>query len=410
MPQQCRLCGARLCQVLADFGTAPLANRYVRPGEFERGDVLYPLRALVCSACVLVQLDTLIPPDVLFADYAYFSSYSETLLSAARTYVATMVERLSLGPGDSVVEIASNDGYLLRHFGGTGVAVLGIEPAANVARVAADQGIPTVDRFFGADTARELVRDHPRPRLIVANNVLAHVPDPHDFVEGMRLLLAPGGLATIEFHHLLHLVADCQFDAIYHEHLQYYSLAAARTLLEAHGLAVVDVEALPLQNGSLRVHARHAGDSAARVSSRVAGALAAEDAAGLRRPETYQTFGDRMLATRLALLSFLVDARRAGRSVVGYGAAAKGTMLFSHCGIRSDLVEYVVDRSPHKQGSLMPGSRVLICDPSRVMDTRPAYLLILPWNLRDEIVAQMSAIRAWGGRFVLPLPTLQILP
>jgi SAM-dependent methyltransferase len=409
LAQQCRLCGARLRQILADFGACPLANRYLQADALSAGEAFYPLRALVCSACLLVQLDTLVPPDVLYADYAYFSSYSDTLLAAAKAYVSMMIERLSLGPGDSVIEIASNDGYLLQHFAGSGIQVLGVEPAANVARVAEARGIPTVNRFFGVETTRDLIRSHARPRLIVANNVLAHVPRPHDFVEGVRLLLAPGGLVTLEFHHLLRLVGDCQFDAIYHEHLQYYSLAAVRQLLAAHGLAIVDVEALPFQNGSLRVYARHADDSAVDVSPRVAAVLAEETAAGLQRPETYRDFGVRMLVARLALQSFLVDARRAGSTVVGYGAAAKGAMLLHYCGIRSDLVEYVVDRSPHKQGARMPGSHVPIHDPARIMETKPDYLLILPWNLQDEIVTQMSAIRAWGGRFVLPLPALQIL-
>jgi len=395
--------------VFADFGAVPLANRYVRPGEADRPELLYPLRALVCGICFLVQLDTLVPPDVLFGEYAYFSSYSDTLIAAAADYVRRIVSMLGLGPGDAVVEIASNDGYLLQYFAGTGVTVLGIEPAANVARAAVARAILTDNRFFGAETAADLVRRGQRPRLVVANNVLAHVPDPHDFAEGLRRLLAPGGLITIEFHHLLELVRQGQFDAIYHEHFQYYSLAAAQRLLRTHGLIVVDVERLPLQGGSLRVFVRHAADAGARDAPRVSAVLEQEDAGGLRRLETYRHFVTQMIQKRLALLSFLSDARRAGEAVVGYGAAAKGATLLNYCGVRTELVQYVVDRNPVKQGMLMPGSRIPIFAPARVFETRPAWLLVLPWNLRDEIVAQMSAIRAWGGRFVVPLPDLQVL-
>jgi hypothetical protein len=346
---------------------------------------------------------------VLFAEYAYFSSYSDSLIAAAANYVRGIISMLGLGPGDAVVEIASNDGYLLQHFAGTGVTVLGIEPAANVARAAVARGIPTANRFFGAATADDLVRSGHRPRLIVANNVLAHVPDPHDFAEGLRRLLAPGGVITIEFHHLLELVRQGQFDAIYHEHFQYYSLATAQRLLREHGLAVVDVEQLPLQGGSLRVYIRHAADAAQGDAPRVSAVLEQEEAAGLRRLDTYRLFVTQMIQKRLALLSFLSEARCAGEAVVGYGAAAKGATLLNYCGVRTELVQYVVDRNPVKQGALMPGSRIPICPPARVFETRPAWLLVLPWNLRDEIAAQMSAIRAWGGRLVVPLPRLRVL-
>jgi len=410
MSGQCRLCGERLFHLFADLGATPLANAFLRQEQLNETEPRYPLRALLCHACFLVQLEALVDPDTLFRNYIYFSSYSDTLLTSSKAYSDMMMQRLGLSRGDRVVEVASNDGYLLQYFLANGMDVLGIEPAANVARVASDKGILTLVRFFGSDVARELAAQGRHARLIVANNVLAHVPDLNDFIAGLKILLQPGGVATLEFHHLLSLIAHHQFDAIYHEHFQYFSLATARAALAAHGLAIVDVEEIPAQGGSLRIYARHQGEAFGHVSCSVADVLAKEDAAGLRSLAPYLTFAGRIESMKRGLLSFLEGARQAGTSVVCYGAAAKGNTLLNYCGVRTDLVDYAVDRSPHKQGLFLPGSRIPIHAPEKVMETKPDYLLILPWNLREEIMEQMSSIRAWGGRFVVPIPEVQVYP
>jgi len=406
----CRLCSAPLRQVVADLGTTPLANSYLQPHELNKMEPYYPLRALVCEHCWLVQLEAAVAPEAIFSNYKYFSSFSDTLLHHSRAYADLMAQRLSLQRGDRVVEIASNDGYLLRYFVDKGMDVLGIEPAANVAEVARDRGIPTVSRFFGSETARDLVAERPKPSLVVANNVLAHVPGLNDFVAGLKILLAPGGTITLEFHHLLSLIVSDQFDTIYHEHFQYFSLGTARAALATHGLAVVDVDELAMQGGSLRIYAKHANEVDGGESASVRSVLAKEDAAGLQTMACYAAFSDRIRRIKLDLLAFLVGARQAGQSVLCYGAAAKGNTLLNYCGIRADLVEAAVDRSPHKQGLCLPGSRIPIHHPDRVKDVKPDYLLILPWNIRDEIMAQMAHIRDWGGRFVVAVPRLQVLP
>jgi len=321
-----------------------------------------------------------------------------------------LIRNARIWTGDRVIEIASNDGYLLRYFVEQGLDVLGVEPAANIAEAARRQGIPTVARFFGRDTAVELAREGPRPALLVANNVLAHVPDLNDFVAGLAILLAPGGTLTVEFHHLLSLIEKHQFDTIYHEHFQYFSLATAREALAKHGLTVIDVEELSAQGGSLRVYARHAGEAGAVPGAAVAAMLAREEAAGLRRLSRYAEFAAEITRIKLELLSFLVSARRERRSVVCYGAAAKGNTLLNYCGVRADLIEAAVDRSPHKQGMYLPGSRIPILSRDAVREIRPDFLLLLPWNLRDEIMQQMACIREWGGRFVVAIPTLEVLP
>ena len=407
---RCRLCGGQPLQVVVDLGATPLANSYLRPEQLAEAEPYYPLRVLLCSSCFLVQLEALVDPETIFRDYAYFSSYSDTLLASSEAYSDMMTKRLGLTRGDRVVEIASNDGYLLQHFLGRGMDVLGIDPAANVAKAAAGKGIHTLVRFFDSDVARELVAEGTRARLIVANNVVAHVPDLNDFLAGLKILLAPGGLITLEFHHLLSLVEHHQFDAIYHEHCQYFSLRTARTALAAHGLAVVDVEPLPAQGGSLRIHARHQEEATDEAPCAVSGVLAGEEAAGLFNPARYVRFSDDIAKTKRGILSFLVNAKEAGKSVVCYGAAAKGNTLLNYCGVHTDMVDYVVDRSPSKQGLFLPGSRIPIHDPARVMETRPDYLLLLAWNLREEIIEQMSSIRDWGGRFVVPIPEVQVYP
>jgi SAM-dependent methyltransferase len=405
----CRLCGASLKHTFADLGSSPLANSYLEPEDLDRGEVFYPLHAYVCEFCFLVQLPAVATPESIFGDYAYFSSFSDSWLDHARRYVGQVVERFQLGPGSKVVEVASNDGYLLQYFGPFGVEVLGVEPAANVAQAAIDRGIPSVVEFMGKDVGARLAREQGRADLVVGNNVLAHVPDVHDFVSGLRELVAEDGVITMEFPHLLRLVQERQFDTIYHEHFSYLSLIAVERLFREHGLELFDVEELPTHGGSLRIYASPAAAGRGR-GERVAALREREEAAGLAKLETYAAFGKAVREVKRELLMFLVEAARAGSAVVGYGAAAKGNTLLNYCGVRSDLVEYVVDRSPHKQSRFLPGTRIPIHDPERIRETKPEYVLILPWNLRDEISEQMSFVREWGGRFVVPIPSVTVLP
>ena len=370
----------------------------------------YPLHAWACTSCFLVQLEQFEPRERIFGgDYAYFSSYSDSWLAHCRAYTEAMIARFGYGAKSLVVEIASNDGYLLQYFAQRGVPVLGIEPAANVARAAEAKGIPTRIEFFGTETAKRLAAEGRRADLLLGNNVLAHVPDLNDFVRGMKGLLAPGGVITMEFPHLLRLVAETQFDTIYHEHFSYFSFRTAQRVFAAHGLVLFDVEQLPTHGGSLRIYGRHADDASKPVSDRVAALLAAERDAGLERPGTYAAFAEQVKATKRALLRFLIDAKESGKRVAGYGAPAKGNTLLNYCGVRSDLLEYTVDRSPHKQGLFLPGTHIPIHAPERIAETRPDYVLILPWNLKDEITAQMAHVRSWGGRFVVPIPRATVL-
>ena len=404
----CRFCATPLPHSIADLGTSPLANAYLTADRLNAAEAYYPLHAFVCEHCFLVQLGEFAAPADIFSDYAYFSSVSESWVEHARRYAAEMTARLGLGARHRVVEIASNDGYLLQFFRERGIGVLGVEPAANVALAAEARGIPTLVKFFGHRTARELVAGGTRADLLVGNNVLAHVPALNDFVAGVCEVLAPDGRATFEFPHLLRLIEGAEFDTIYHEHFSYLSLLAVRRVFAAHGLTVVQVDELPTHGGSLRVHARHT-ESAGPVDPSVPAVLAAESAAGLDRIETYTAFQGSVRRAKRELLRFLLAARRQGRSVVAYGAAAKGNTLLNYCGIRGDFIDYVVDRSPHKQGRFLPGSRLPIHAPERIAETRPDYVLILPWNLREEIMRQMPHVREWGGRFVVPIPTVQVV-
>jgi len=405
----CRFCGAPLSEVFVDLGASPLANSYLEPADLRRPEAFYPLCVYVCGACLLVQLPEAERPEAIFSDYAYFSSFSDSWLEHARTYAERMVGELALGSGSLVVEVASNDGYLLRWFRDRGVPVLGIEPAANVARTAEEAGIPSRVQFFGTETARQLAAEGLRADLLVGNNVLAHVPDLNDFVAGLKIALAPAGVLTMEFPHLLRLMAEDQFDTIYHEHYSYFSLAAVRRVFAHHGLALYHVEELPTHGGSLRIFARHAEDASRPVSLGVEELLAREAAAGLDRIETYRSFAERVQAVKRRLLRFLIEAKEEGKSVVGYGAPAKGNTLLNYCGVRSDLLDYTVDRSPHKQGRYLPGTRIPIYSPERFAETRPDYVLILPWNLKEEIVGQMAHVRGWGGRFVVAIPEARVL-
>lgn len=407
-PPCCRACAAPLHESLADLGLTPLSNAFVAPEHARRRETFYPLHALVCSDCRLVQLAGIEDAPAIPGEYLYFSAISEGWVRHAAAYAARMAEALRLGPQTPVVEVGSNDGVLLHHFARRGIPVLGIDPAAKVAQSAIARGVPTEIASFGAATARRLRATHPAPVLMVANNVLAHVPDPHDFVEGFRLLLAPGGVATFEFSHLLRLMEGGAFDTIHHEHFSYLSLLVVELILGQHGLVVHDVEELPTHGGSLRVHARHVEDASKPVRPAVARLRAVERAAGLESAEAYRRFAARVVETKCALLDFLVGARRAGQCVVGYGAPAKGNTLLNYCGIGPELLEFTVDRSPHKQGLLLPGSRIPVRDTAAIIEARPDFVLILPWNLRDEIAGQMGGIRDWGGRFATPIPHLQV--
>ena len=405
----CRFCGQPLRLSFADLGMSPLANSYVEPEDAQKGERFFPLHAYLCEGCFLVQLPEMESPEAIFSEYAYFSSYSDSWLRHAREYAHAMIERFGLGPFSRVVEIASNDGYLLRWFQERRIPVLGIEPAANVAAAAEAIGIPSLVRFFGAELAREIAAEGKRADLLVGNNVLAHVPGLNDVVAGLQILLAPSGVLTLEFPHLLRLMDEGQFDTIYHEHFSYFSFTTVRKVFAAHGLTLFDVEELPTHGGSLRIYARHDADTSKPVGDRVGDLLAREEAAGLGRAETYLSFSERVRRLKRDLLRFLLDAREQGKSVVGYGAPAKGNTLLNYCGIRTDFLDYTVDRSPHKQGRFLPGTRIPIHAPERIFETRPDYVLILPWNLKEEIAEQIAGIREWGGRCVVAVPEVRIL-
>jgi SAM-dependent methyltransferase len=404
----CRACGAPVDTAMVDLGTTPLANSYLRPEDLDREEPAYPLRAVVCGECLLVQLDEQADAEAIFSDYAYFSSYSASWLAHARRYADAVIERFGLDGRSQVVEIASNDGYLLQNFVRQGIPALGIEPAANVAAVAVAAGIPTQISFFGSALASQLADAGTRADLIAANNVLAHVPQLNDFVEGIRLLLKPGGVATFEFPHLLRLMAERQFDTIYHEHFCYFSLLAVSRVFAAHGLRIFDVEQLPTHGGSLRLFVQHE-NGPHQATGNVERLIAEETTAGLRDLATYRAFGRAVEQVRDDLLAFLRAARTAGQRVAAYGAPAKGNTLLNYCGVTTDLIELTVDLSPHKQNHYLPGTRIPIHDPQVLRDVRPDFVLVLPWNLRDEIVSQMAWIAEWGGRFVVPIPSLTVL-
>ena len=392
----------------ADLGMSPLANSFLKPAQLQQMEPFYPLHVYVCEHCFLVQLEEFASPGEIFGDYAYFSSYSVTWLQHAKAYTDMMVTRFALHEHSQVVEIASNDGYLLQYFVEKSVPVLGIEPAANVAEVAQQKGIPTLVKFFGQATAHELAAQGLQADLLVGNNILAHVPDLHDFVGGMKTLLKPHGVATLEFPHLLRLMAENQFDTIYHEHFSYFSLTTVDKVLTAHGLTLFDVEELPTHGGSLRIYARHAEDVSKPIERRVTALKVREEVAGFTRLKDYLAFADQVQQTKRDILAFLIAAKNQGKSIAGYGAPAKGNTLLNYCGIRSDLLDYTVDRSPYKQGCFLPGTHIPIFHPDKIKETTPDYLLILPWNLQEEIMGQMAYIHAWGGQFVVPIPTVRV--
>ncbi|HXY51071.1 MAG TPA: class I SAM-dependent methyltransferase [Terriglobales bacterium] len=404
----CRFCGAALEQTFLDLGMSPLCETYPSAAELNRGEVYYPLHVYVCGQCFLVQLEEYEKAENIFGHYPYFSSYSDSWLEHAETYCYRMKERFGLNPDSFVVEVASNDGYLLQYFVRQGVPVLGVEPAANVAKVAEDKGIPTLVRFFGSRVARELASQERRADLVVGNNVLAQVPDLNDFVEGLHLLLKPEGVLTLEFPHLLRLMQHNEFDTIYHEHFSYFSMLTTVRILERQGLKAFDVEELASHGGSLRVYACRREAKSHVVDPRLGRLLAEEDKAGLACLRGYENFALQVRQTKLALLEFLLNAAREGKKVAGYGAPGKSATLLHFCGIGKDLIEYTVDRSPYKQGRFLPGTHIPIHHPDRIRETRPDYVIILPWNLKDEIMQQLQFIRQWGGHFVVPIPRVTV--
>jgi SAM-dependent methyltransferase len=408
-PSPCRFCGAPLTESFVDLGVSPPANYYLGASDLRRMEAFFPLHAFVCGSCFLVQLEEFQTPEQLFGHYSYFSSVSDSWLRHAESYAEAMGARFRIGAKSQVVEVASNDGYLLQFFQRRGVPVFGIEPAANVARVAEQKGIPTLVRFFGVDTARAIVHMGRQADLLIGNNVLAHVPDLNGFVAGLAIALKPRGVLTLEFPHLLRLLELNQFDTIYHEHFSYFSLLTVERVLASQGLRVFDVEEIQTHGGSLRVYACHRPAPHAE-SPRLAALRRREREAELDRIESYRGFVERVRATKCDLLEFLISTKHAGRSVAGYGAPAKGNTLLNYCGIGTDFLDYTVDKSPHKQGLYLPGSRIPIFAPDKVRETRPDYLLILPWNLKDEIMRQMAFIREWRGRFVIPIPQVTVLP
>jgi SAM-dependent methyltransferase len=406
---RCRFCASLLEHVFVDLGMSPLCESYVTAEKLSAMEPFYPLVVYVCHECFLVQLEEFVPPEEIFTEYAYFSSYADSWVEHARRYTEMIVGRLGLGPESFVVEVASNDGYLLQHFVERSVPCLGIEPAANVARDAEARAVPTLVDFFGREMAERLAAERGRADLVLGNNVLAQVPDLNDFVAGMKILLAPGGVVTMEFPHLLRLMEENQFDTIYHEHFSYFSFSTAARIFAARGMRLFDVEELPTHGGSLRIYACHDDDSRTE-SERARELLAREQSFGLLDPRCYDDFGEQVRETKRKLLEFLIDAKRKGARIVGYGAPGKGNTLLNYCGIRTDFLDYTVDRNPYKQGRFLPGTHIPIHPPEKIFETQPDYVLILPWNFKDEIMEQMASIREWGGRFVVPIPEVTVSP
>jgi SAM-dependent methyltransferase len=406
---RCRLCDEVLRHTFVDLGMSPLCESYLTSEQLNQMEPFYPLRVYVCERCFLVQLEAYVGAEDIFTEYAYFSSYSDTWLKHASTYVDMIVSRLGLHGRSQVVEVASNDGYLLQYFLPRGIPVLGIEPAANVAKAAEARGIPTLVEFFGERLARRLAAEGARADLIIGNNVLAQVPDLRDFVKGLKVLLKPDGTITLEFPRLDRLMKENQLDTIYHEHFSYFSMVSVTRCFDMHGLKVYDVDELSTHGGSVRIYGAHAEDSSKQVSDRAKRLLDSEIREGMGRLAYYLTFEKNARRTKHELLDLLIRAKREGKSIAGYGAPGKGNTLLNYCGIRTDFLDYTVDRNPYKQGRFLPGTHVPIFHPDRIRETRPDYVLILPWNLRDEIVSQLSYIGTWGGRFIVPIPEVTVI-
>jgi SAM-dependent methyltransferase len=406
---RCRFCGAALEHTFVNLGKSPLCESYLAAEQLNQMEPFYPLHVYVCAECWLVQLQQYVTGEEIFTEYAYFSSYSDSWLAHSRRYAEQMLRELSLTSESQVIEVASNDGYLLQYFVERGVPSLGIEPAANVAKVAVEKGVPTLVKFFGVATAEELKREGTQADLLLGNNVLAQVDDLNDFVAGLKIALKPGGVITIEFPHLMQLVEQCQFDTIYHEHFSYFSFVSAERIFAAHGLVLFDVEELPTHGGSLRIYARHDDDETKPMTDRARELRQREVDAGLLSLEYYGSFARRVEMVKRDLLEFLIETRRLGRRVVGYGAPGKGNTLLNYCGIRTDFLDFTVDRSPYKQGKFLPGTEIPIRHPDAIKEAKPDYVLILPWNLKDEIAEQLSYVQEWGGRLVVPIPRVEVL-
>ena len=406
----CLFCSAPLRQTFVDLGMSPLCESYLPAEALNQVERFYPLHAYVCERCFLVQVEQYVSPEAIFTEYAYFSSFSDSWLAHAKAYVDMIASRLGLSGTSRVIELGSNDGYLLQYFVAKGMPVLGVEPARNVAEAAVARGVPTHVAMFGRQTARELQAQGLQADLLIGNNVLAQVPDVNDFVAGMKLLLKPGGVLTMEFPHLMRLMQENQFDTIYHEHFSYFSFLTAERIFAAHGLRLFDVQELRTHGGSLRIYAGHAEESGTPESEDVTRLRAREASAGLNRLETYAAFTEQVHETKRRLLEFLINVKRAGKHIAGYGAPGKGNTLLNYCGVGTDFLDYTVDRNPYKHGRFLPGTRIPIHPPEKIRETRPDYVLILPWNLKDEIMEQVSYIRDWGGQFVIPIPDVKVYP
>jgi SAM-dependent methyltransferase len=406
---RCRFCGHGLSHDFVDLGMSPPCQTHVTTERLNHMEPFYPLHAYVCDKCWLVQLEEFVAPGDIFSEYAYFSSYSDSWVEHAKRYASSMCERFALNGASKVIEIASNDGYLLQHFVARGIPVLGVEPAANVAKAAIARGVPSTVRFFGQQTARELVAEQGKPDLLLGNNVLAHVPDLNDFVGGMKTLLKPGGVITMEFPHLYRLMQENQFDTIYHEHFSYFSLITVERVFAAHGLTLFDVEELPTHGGSLRIYARLADDVAKPVSARIVELRTRELSEGFDKLAIYQAFEARVKETKRRILELLIGIKAGGKSIVGYGAPGKGNTLLNYCGIRQDFLDFTVDRNPYKQGKFTPGTHIPILDPAAIFARKPDFIFLLPWNLREEIVQQLAEVRTWGAKFIVPIPRPVVL-
>ncbi|MGH9537134.1 MAG: methyltransferase domain-containing protein [Terriglobales bacterium] len=404
----CRFCGAALHHTFTDLGMSPPCESNLSADQLNQMEPFYPLHVLVCEKCFLVQLEEYVTPENIFTEYAYFSSFSDSWLAHSKAYTDLMVKRFQLDHDSLVVELASNDGYLLQYFVEKGVPVLGIEPAVNVAKEATKKGIPTLVKFFGRELAAEMVNDGTQADLILGNNVLAQVPDVCSFVAGMKTLLKPQGVITLEFPHLMQLMEGNQFDTIYHEHFSYFSFLTTMKIMAKFGLTVFDVEELSTHGGSLRVYARHADDKSHPVTDRARELAEREEKAGFTRLETYFSFDEKVKETKRKIMSFLIEAKRAGKSIAGYGAPGKGNTLLNYCAIRTDFLDYTVDRNPYKHGKFLPGTHIPIFPPDKIRQTKPDYVFILPWNLKNEIREQLAYIREWGGKLVVPIPEVEV--
>jgi len=404
----CRFCGTPLHHTFVDLGMSPLCESFLSFDQLNQMEAFYPLHVRVCDSCFLVQLEAYVSPEHIFREYAYFSSYADTWLKQCKAYADQVTERFNLNENSQVVELASNDGYLLQYFVEKNIPSLGVEPATNIAKVAIAKGVPTLNEFFGQECARKLVQQGKQADLVAANNVLAHVPDLNDFVAGIKILLKPHGVFTGEIQHLMRLMEANQFDTIYHEHFCYHTFTTLEKIFAAHGMTLFDVEELPTHGGSLRIYACHQDNSAQPMSDRAIELRNREMIAGFTSIDRYTNFEEQVRETKRKLLDFLIKAKREGKTVVGYGAPGKGNTLLNYCGIRTDFLDYTVDRNPYKHGKFLPGTHIPIYPPSKIYETKPDYVLILPWNFKDEIMEQMSGIREWGGQFVVPIPEVKV--